>query len=54
MFGPDCVALIERGWGYEVTNVDVMEAYDRPIDAATGLNKVDDVTEQIRRFAGPC
>jgi ATP-dependent DNA ligase len=33
--------------GYEVTGVDVVEAYDRAMDAAARLNKVDDVTERI-------
>jgi len=39
--------LIE-GWGYEVTSIDVVEAHDRAMDAATRLNKVDEVSEQIR------
>ena len=39
---------LSEGWGYEVTNVDVVEAYDRAMDAATRLNKVDEVSEQIR------
>lgn len=38
---------LSEGWGYEVTSVDVVEAYDRAMDAAARLNKVDDVTEQI-------
>ena len=33
-----------------MTNVDVMEAYDRAMDAATRLNKADDVTGQIRQL----
>lgn len=36
-----------EGWGYEVTNVDVVEAYDRAIEAASRLNKTDDVIDQI-------
>ena len=39
---------LSEGWGYEVTSVDVVEAYDRAMDAATRLNKVDEVSEQIR------
>jgi len=41
---------LSEGWGYEVTSVDVAEAYDRAMDAATRLNRVDDVTERIRQF----
>lgn len=36
-----------EGWGYEVTSVDVVDAYDRAIDAAVRLNKSDDVRNQI-------
>jgi len=42
---------LSDGWGYEVTGIDVLEAYNRAMDAATRLNKVDDVAEQIRRRA---
>ena len=38
---------LSEGWGYEVTSVDVAEAYDRAMEAAARLNKVDDVTESI-------
>ncbi len=41
---------LSEGWGYEMTSVDVMEAYDRAMDAATRLNKAEDVTGQIRQF----
>jgi hypothetical protein len=41
---------LSEGWGYEVTSVDVIEAYDRAMDAATRLNRADDVTEQIRQL----
>ena len=41
---------LSEGWGYEVTSVDVVEAYDRAMDAAARLNKVDDVTERIRQL----
>lgn len=41
---------LSEGLGYEVTSVDVMEAYDRAMDAATRLNRADDVTEQIRQL----
>ena len=41
---------LSEGWGYEVTHVDVMEAYDRAMDVATRLNRADDVTEQIRQL----
>lgn len=33
-----------------MTSVDVIEAYDRAMDAATRLNRADDVTEQIRQL----
>jgi len=41
---------LSEGWGYEVTSADVVEAYDRAIDAASRLNKIDDVTGQIRQL----
>ena len=41
---------LSEGWGYEVTSVDVIEAYDRAMDAAIRLNKADDVTGQIRQL----
>jgi len=41
---------LSEGWGYEVTSVDVGEAYDRAMDAASRLNKVDHVTRQIRQL----
>lgn len=39
-----------EGWGYEVISVDVVEAYDRAMDAAAKLNMVDDVNERIRQL----
>jgi hypothetical protein len=41
---------LSEGWGYEVTSADVLEAYDRALDAASRLNKIDDVTDQIRQL----
>lgn len=41
---------LSDGWGYEVTSVDVVEAYDRAMDAAARLNKVDNVTDRIRQL----
>ena len=41
---------LSEGWGYEVTSVDVAEAYDRAMDAAARLNRVDDVTKRIRQL----
>ncbi len=38
---------LSQGWGYEVTSLDVIEAYDRALDAAFRLNKVDAVKGQI-------
>jgi hypothetical protein len=38
---------LSEGWGYEVTSADVVEAYDRAMDAASRLNYIDDVTGQI-------
>jgi hypothetical protein len=37
------------GWGYEVTSADVVEAYDRAMDAASSLNISDDVADRIRQ-----
>jgi len=39
-----------QGWGYEMTSADVVDAYDRAIDAASRFNKVDVVSNQIRRL----
>jgi hypothetical protein len=41
---------LSEGWGYEVTSVDVVEVYDRAMDAAARLNNIDDVTERIRQL----
>lgn len=41
---------LSEGWGYEVTSTDVIEAYDRAMDAAFSLNKVDDVKGQIQQI----
>ncbi len=41
---------LSEGWGYEVTSVDVVEAYDRAMDAAARLNMVDDVNERIKQL----
>ncbi len=41
---------LSEGWGYEVTYIDVVEAYDRAMDAAAKLNKIDDVTGKIRQL----
>jgi len=38
---------LSNGWGYEVTSADVVEAYDRAMDAASRLNKINDVTDKI-------
>ena len=39
-----------EGWGYEVASVDVLEAYDRAMDAAAKLDNIDDVADQIRQL----
>lgn len=41
---------LSEGWGYEVTSTDVVEAYDRAMEAAARLNKVDDVTDKIQQL----
>ncbi|MCP4472832.1 MAG: hypothetical protein GY815_19505 [Gammaproteobacteria bacterium] len=41
---------LSQGWGYEMTSADVVEAYDRALDAASRLNEVDAVKDQIRRL----
>ncbi|RLJ16098.1 hypothetical protein DJ030_03315 [bacterium endosymbiont of Escarpia laminata] len=41
---------LSEGWGYEVTSADVVEVYDRAMDAADRLNKIDEVTDQIRQL----
>lgn len=38
---------LSEGWGYEVTSVDVADAYDRAMDTASILNKIDDVNGKI-------
>lgn len=44
---------LSEGWGYEVTSADVVEAYDRAMDAASRLNQVDAVASRIRQLIGP-
>jgi len=41
---------LSEGWGYEVTSADVVEAYDRAMDAASRMNNIADVTDQIRQL----
>ncbi|MCG8047525.1 MAG: hypothetical protein N0E48_18170 [Candidatus Thiodiazotropha endolucinida] len=41
---------LSEGWGYEVSSADVVEVYDRALDAASKLNKVDDITSKIREL----
>jgi hypothetical protein len=41
---------LSEGWGYEVTSIDVVEAYDRAMDAAARLNKVESVNARIRQL----
>ena len=41
---------LSDGWGYEVTSIDVVEAYDRAMDAAFSLNQTDAVASQIRQL----
>ena len=42
---------LSEGWGYELTRVDVAEAYDRAMDAAAKLHMVDYVNERIRQLS---
>ena len=44
---------LSEGWGYEVTSADVVEAYDRAMDAAARLNNIDNVTDQIQQLVEP-
>ncbi|MEW7986774.1 MAG: hypothetical protein AB2805_18445 [Candidatus Thiodiazotropha sp.] len=41
---------LSEGWGYEVSNVDVVEAYDQAMDAAARLDMVDNVSERIQQL----
>jgi hypothetical protein len=41
---------LSEGGGYEVTGANVVEAYDRAMDAAARLNNTDDVNDQIRQL----
>ena len=41
---------LSEGWGYEVTSADVVEAYDRAMNAAARLKKVDNVTDKIQQL----
>lgn len=41
---------LSEGWGYEVTSVDVVEAYDQAIAAASRLHRIDEVTDEIRQL----
>jgi hypothetical protein len=42
---------LSEGWGYEVTSADVVEAYDRAMDAAARLKNSEHVIGQIRQLA---
>jgi hypothetical protein len=48
--GMAALRWLSQGWGYEVTSADVVEAYDRAMDAASRLNKIDEVTGQIQQL----
>ncbi len=48
--GMAALRWLSQGWGFEVTSADVVEAYDRAMDAAARLNKIDDVSDQIRQL----
>lgn len=39
-----------EGEGYEVTSVDVLDAYDRAMDAAAKLGNIDEVTDQVQQL----
>ena len=41
---------LSEGWGYEATSADVVEAYDRAMEAANRLNNTGDINNQIRQF----
>jgi hypothetical protein len=41
---------LSEGWDYEVTSADVVEAYERAMGAASRLNNIDDVADQIRQL----
>jgi len=41
---------MSEGRGYDLTSVDVVEAYDRAMDAAAKLNRLGDVAGQIRQL----
>jgi len=43
---------LSEGWGYEVTSIDVLEAYDWTMHAATRLDNAGEVSEQIRLLVG--
>lgn len=45
---------LSEGRGYNVTSIDVVEAYDLAIDAASKLNKVNKVSDQIWQLVGSC
>ncbi len=39
-----------KGWGYEVTSTDVLEAYGRAMDAAAKLDNIDEVADQVQQL----
>lgn len=41
---------LTEGWGYEVTSADVVEAYDRAMDAAARLDNIDPINDQIQQL----
>ena len=50
--GSALIALhwLSNGWGYEVTDIDVNEVYDRAMDVAIRLNRENVVTEYVRKI----
>lgn len=41
---------LNEGWGHEVSSADVVEAYDRAVEAGIRLNNVDEVVDHIRQL----
>ena len=38
------------GWGYEISSIDVLDAYDRAMDAAVRLDNVNEVVGQVQQL----
>ena len=41
---------LSHGWGYEITSLDVLDAYHRVMDAATKLCREEDTVREVKQL----